>query len=507
MPIPFRRLLLAGDRRAAVAVQTGLVFGFVLSPLIALVMDVAGASNYRTRLSMAADASVLVAATTTANELMSDGSSQQDNSSTLAQKKQEAKRHGSKQGEQHLLTMAQDLLGTTSVETKVDPTTSQAPVVNVTYDGSKVVATADVSAGYPTFFAPVWKLLCAACGDGTLKVHVTATAEAYTQPFVDIQLVLDTSESMNIAATTADIANLRTLTAQGAEGSCAFACHSNGGPGANYWQMVQDWNANPAAYMQANPKLPVFPTGPIKLRSGVLRDAVGTMVTAMQAQSANGRNRLGIATFGNEDRNTRDWTVQSPDGKAPITGWYKQIFGGTSGTVPLKGSAQVPALSASSDFAGAAAVLSTLDPPLSDRHDASTNLDSVVKAVAQAMPPSGDGSSPDQSRKFVFLVTDGMTDWEYPYGGNRVIAGINASACQDLKNKGITVAVLYTEYVRDDSMWWWWPSTNQSFSGLESGLQACASPNFYFKASTTDIAATLNTMLSTALAQGASLTF
>jgi Flp pilus assembly protein TadG len=484
MPTPLSQSSLARDCRGVVAIQTAVIMSLILMPLIALAVDFERVYTLKTRLDAAADSAVLLAASVIANELMG----QTPDGTTVSS--QQAQLDGIKAADDRFAALEGDIVQSTEASGIVF-----TPAVTVV--GTQITVSSQYSATPKTMFVHYW-------GSSLSHVGGLATAALHTLPYIDIQLVVDTSESMNIGATQADIQNLKLLTAQSPEPNCAFACHTTSIQNENYWQMVQDWNANPASYRQNNPNLPTYPSGSISLRSQVLRDAVGAMISAMQTQQAGGRYRLGIGTFGNENSSTQLWSVQSPNGSAPITGWFNQVFGGTSGNAPLPGGGSVPALGASSDFATAAAQVAALDPPLSTRHDTSTDLNSVVKQVAQQMPASGTGADQAHAQKFVFLVTDGMIDWNYAQG--RYIGGLDPTVCSDLKAKGITVAVLYTEYVRDNSMWWWWWGTDQSFSSLEPALQSCASPNFYFKASTTNIGTTLSTMLTVATGNGATLT-
>jgi hypothetical protein len=82
---------------------------------------------------------------------------------------------------------------------------------------------------------------------------------------------------------------------------------------------------------------------------------------------------------------------------------------------------------------------------------------------------------------------------------------MNSSACTSLKNKGVTVAVLYTNY--DPLSDTRYTQMVQPFvNNVIPALTACASPNFFFQA---DSASSINTamqqMFALALQQSAHL--
>lgn len=131
-----------------------------------------------------------------------------------------------------------------------------------------------------------------------------------------------------------------------------------------------------------------------------------------------------------------------------------------------------------------------------------THIDVALNTLNSTIVNVGNGSSSTNTQPFVFLVTDGAQDPQtkgVPNGGwsgtNHATVLNNSSevsypnACQTLKNRGIIVGVLYIPYQTISPV-------NSSFAGDEddyannnipnipASLQACASPNFFFTAST-----------------------
>jgi Flp pilus assembly protein TadG len=152
----------------------------------------------------------------------------------------------------------------------------------------------------------------------------------------------------------------------------------------------------------------------------------------------------------------------------------------------------------------AAANLSTLlDTNMnSNLGSGGTHIDVALNSMNSTIVNVGDGSSSTNTQPFVFLVTDGAQDpqskgvpngsWS---GSNHATVLNNSSqvsypnACQTLKSRGIIVGVLYIPYQPISPV-------NTTFAGNEDtyannnipnippSLQACASPNFFFTAST-----------------------
>jgi hypothetical protein len=117
----------------------------------------------------------------------------------------------------------------------------------------------------------------------------------------------------------------------------------------------------------------------------------------------------------------------------------------------------------------------------------------------------------------VFLITDGSQDCQTQSGGNwsgdagcspysNSATTLNAATlCTPLKNRGITVAVLYIPYgqivdpnssfANDEDGY-----ANSNIANIPASLQACASPNFFYTANTpADITSALITMFEQAV--------
>jgi len=147
-----------------------------------------------------------------------------------------------------------------------------------------------------------------------------------------------------------------------------------------------------------------------------------------------------------------------------------------------------------------------------------THIDVALNSMNTTITSVGNGSASTNTQPFVFLVTDGAQDPQMkgvPNGGwsgsNHATVLNDASqvsfpnACQTLKSRGIIIGVLYIPYQpispvnasfagdEDDA-------ANNNIINISPSLSTCASPNFFFTASTpADIDAALQKMFKQSL--------
>jgi hypothetical protein len=121
----------------------------------------------------------------------------------------------------------------------------------------------------------------------------------------------------------------------------------------------------------------------------------------------------------------------------------------------------------------------------------------------------GAGTSPTDTKPFVFLVTDGAQNFQtccnFSGSNSATVMPTGASGyCKALKDRGIIISVLYIPYQTIQN-----PTTifsnedgvaNANIANIPGSLQDCASPNFYFVANTpADIATALTKMFNQAI--------
>jgi len=152
----------------------------------------------------------------------------------------------------------------------------------------------------------------------------------------------------------------------------------------------------------------------------------------------------------------------------------------------------------------------------------------VAKSSGANIIPSsmiGSGLSSGSPLPFVFLITDGAQDYQYQHGNADWTGSNNAQVmeypgspapsfngvsywaapgatdaqCNAIKNQGITLAILYIPYVAIPNPTTVWNdedgAANNNIQYIPTSLQSCASPGFYFEASSpTAIAQALQQM-------------
>jgi Flp pilus assembly protein TadG len=347
----------------------------------------------------------------------------------------------------------------------------------------KLTSTVQVTATVPTTIMEI-------LGWNIMTVTASSVASNGLPTFMDFYLLLDNTPSMGLPATQADITTLVNGTTKYASTGglgCAFACHDIGSS-------------------QSDPKNSAFDNfyatakalGVTK-RIDVMAGAASQMMsTAIADQTVNNQFRAAIYTFGT-------WGSTSPpsDVAKQVTNNYapNQVIGLTT------------------DLAGAATAATQIDLMTVNKNnensDRATNFDSMLPAINNLIPTPGTGMSANSRQALLFIVSDGMADEVDPgnclgnliSGQSRCIEPINTALCTAIKNRGIRIAVLYTEYLTlavppakgSDS----WSQSNVMpwVQDVAPAMQACASPNLYWKVTPNeDITSAMNKLFEQAIA-------
>jgi len=154
-----------------------------------------------------------------------------------------------------------------------------------------------------------------------------------------------------------------------------------------------------------------------------------------------------------------------------------------------------------------------------------THFENAFSSMNSLITSVGTGTGPSNALPYVFIITDGSQDYQTQWGGNWGSENWSATSavpyqnsattippnsvtstdyCATLKNRGITIAVLYVPYQPISD-----PSTifanedgyaNNNIPNIPAALQSCASTNFFYAASTpADINSALVSMLEQAI--------
>jgi Flp pilus assembly protein TadG len=426
------------DRKGTVSV----VFALSLLPMIFLVgmgMDFTSAAQKRARLNSAADAAALAAVTPA---LMTQ-------SNTAA------------------TTAATNLFNAQAANIK--GATISAPTVSVTNAGLVRTVTVSYTGTSTNTFPNIFALLMKSSAT-TWPIAGTSTATSYSAPNINFYLLLDNSPSMAIAATTAGINTMVANTS--AQGGCAFACHET----------------NPSADGLGNPNGEDNYTLAVNLgvttRIQNMATATSTLMNnASAAESSNEATyKIAIYTFNYNGLTT----VYAPAG-APSSN-----------------------LSSAATAAAGIDVLEVCSNSYltcsNDNNDTDTNFETAMTAINTLMPSPGTGASNSTPQEVLFIVSDGVDDevnsssCAQTLDGTRCQQPFNTAMCTTIKNRGIMIAVLYTEYLPLPTNSWYNTYVAPYQATLGTNMQNCASPGLYFEITTDgDITAAMQTLFQLAI--------
>lgn len=444
----------ARDRKANVAI----IFALTIVPIIFLLgmtLDFTQALRKKEQLDAAADAAA-IAAVRPAMLMQSD---------TVAQATANA----------IFMSVANSLSGLTATPT---------PTITVTDSGLQRTVAVSYNAASLNNFPKV--LL----NSTSWPISGSATAQAASAPNMNWYLLMDDSPSMGIGATATDISNLITATAPSKQPAssaqnCGFACHET----------------NIAHDGGTQDNLTIARNKGITLRIDLVANALNQLLTTwtacpqagvsggvMQCMSAlnNTTYKAALYTF-DVGLNTLA-TLTTP----------------TSAGTKISNIALMPVFYQNCVFSGCTST-STTNPTT----DYGTDIAGALTSLNGIMPAPGLGSNAagDTPQEVIFLVTDGVEDKivsnasacpnANPTGlapNKRCQQPLDTTACTAIKNRGIKIAILYTEYLQliassttgiqtTDSWYMSWvdpyDEPASSTGKIAQNLQACASPGFF----------------------------
>jgi Flp pilus assembly protein TadG len=281
-------------------------------------------------------------------------------------------------------------------------------------------------------------------GRSTLSIAGSSQSTASVPPNIDFYLLLDNSPSMAIAATTAGINTMVAATPD----QCAFACHESDTAPLDYYGLARILG--------------------VTLRMDLVAQATQNLMSTAQstASSTNAAYRAAIYTF-NIGFNT-------------ITSLTSSLSSAKS----------------------QAANIEIYEVPYQNwNNDTITDYTDAMNEINTIMPNPGNGTNVkgDTPQEVLFIVTDGVED--ETVGGNRVQSLMNPSYCTTIKNRGIRIAVLYTQYLPLPTNAWYNSYIAPFQPNIGSNMQSCASPGLFFQVTTDqDISTAMIALFDTAVA-------
>ena len=410
----------------------------------------------------------------------------------------------------------------------------------VTKTGIKLAASVTFTADVPVTFLKV-------IGYQKLSVTGLSSSAATLPPYLDFYLTLDTSGSMGLASTPGEQTRLSQVNPDNYRQyptGCVFACHFEPKNSACTNTGTQGYPTNNACLGYAISR--VSQTGYKNLLENTTVSS--TYPAGKRFKSTTVRDGLpdslytNLTTVSSCDTAGTDSCVQL---RADAVGYaVNQLFITANASMKVTNQFRIglypfirylyayfPLTSSINGSPTTPGTINYAAAKLATQLDTNTNaslgsggthittaLTSVNSLISGGSGAVGDGSTPSTPQPYVFLVTDGAQNNQVKGVPNGSWSGSNhattidnqgalstVSQCETLKGRGVIVSVLYIPYQKIDPV-------NTSFAGNEgtyannniayipASLQKCASPGFFYTASSpAEITAALNAMFNHAL--------
>jgi hypothetical protein len=334
----------------------------------------------------------------------------------------------------------------------------------------------------------------------------SATAQASSAPNMNFYLLMDDSPSMAIGATTTDIQNLITATKNqpSSSANCGFACHET------------HPSSDPGATSTSVDNLMIARNKGITLRIDLVTSAVNQLLNSWSNCPQSGVSGGVMQCMSALNHTTYKAALYTFD-----TG-LNTLQSLTSPTTAGLAVSNIQLMKVDHQNCVVSGSCTT---------DYGTDIASALSNINSIMPNPGLGSNSagDTPQEVVFLVTDGVED--------KIVSGalacpnaslapnkrcqqpLDTTMCTTIKNRGIRIAILYTEYLQlispplkvTDNWYMTWinpyDTPTSSTGQIAQNLQACASPGLFSDVQTGgDISAALTNLFIKVASSTASLT-
>jgi Flp pilus assembly protein TadG len=486
------------DRRANVAVITALS----MLPMIAAVgcvIDFTTASMIKTKLQAAADAASLAAVSinssvlATAQAMTSNGTV--SGGSTFATNFFNANLAASPQN-----------VGYTNL----------TPTATVTLTNSTMTAAVSFTAQVPTYFMGV-------LGYKNVTVSGSSTASYSFPSYISFYMMLDVSGSMSFPSTIAEQSRLQAVNPDNYSqypSGCTFACHftaqgacAQSGQEANVppSKYTSTYNPSPGGYCQGfnisrlgtTPATCTSTTNCSNITPSSINwsnsevSSCATAGTSSCIQLRADAVGYAVSQLLSYASSSELITNQFQVGLYPF---IQNLYTYSAMTTNLTGSIAT----------AAANLASLLDTGAnSSLGSGGTHFENAFNSMNSLISSVGTGRSSSSPLPYVFIVTDGSQDYQtqwnggwssqnwsptsaVPYQNSATVIPPNSVTstdyCTKMKNRGITIAVLYIPYETIQNATTFASSediyANNNIPNIPAALKTCASPNFYYTADT-----------------------
>lgn len=508
------------DCRGAVAV----IFGLSVVPLamvVGLATDYSFYVKVQSQLNLAAD--------TAAMQAVRVASEVNGSNMTLVQYQAAVQAAGQQAGQQWFQAQMGNLVNGSVPASNI--------AINVSYNpnGSRFTSNVSYTGTVPTNFGALFRV-------ASLNIGGVATA-VISNSYVEVLMLLDTSSSMLIPSTSADIARLEGVTpcsTIGIDGGHQMIDWYNwdyfGNYGYAYFSNANavppplapvngncdaSFTGDPAACTYAPAMANVSPAnawlctnnGGYPYRSGSQTYYLAQAPCAFACHSSTSNNDFyGLAKSLNPPIQLRLDVVQSAAANVITALQAKEVETDQFSVGVYAFNANMSAVwpssgEATSDLATAQSKTQNLPTPVTPPSNVgNTDFPTSIKALNQNVSAAGDGTTPATPLKNLFIVTDGINDLPVANATPGLMtSATNEQLCALFWAKGFNVYVLYTPYL---------PLPNQKYQGQVAqyveptansanvaALKACARypANFYVASDPAAINTAMQTMLAAAL--------
>jgi Flp pilus assembly protein TadG len=413
----------------------------------------------------------------------------------------------------------------------------QAATMSGVTSATPTIGGSDVTAGtvvtrtvIVSYTAKSQNVFASLLGMPTMTISGSSTAKASTAPNIDFYLMLDTSPSMEIAATSAGMTALENGTSEidPADRSCAFGCHEsapsdltpNNASNCTHTDPATGHSTTQCQFLTSSyQQIPCTTNGSyadgtsfttsstfpesgrdfydlsrcmgVVLRIDLLNTATQNLMTSASAAATTYHSTYRMALYltdfnqANPANDLNLYTLQSLTSNLALA----KTQAATIGSMEMYQNNHL----VSGD----------------SNQDMDTYLDSDLISMNTTMPAPGNGTNNagDKPQEVLFIVTDALDD----EGSPRTYPPMdwNGTNCAAIKARGIRIAVLYTTYVPFPG---WYvsnvqpnlptglppklpPTTPVGSDPMALAAQQCASPGLYYEVNTDgDISAALQAL-------------
>lgn len=388
-----------------------------------------------------------------------------------------------------------------------DATSASNPTVTIA-SSTNVTMTRTVTV---TYSAASTNMFGGILGAQTLPINGSVTADATNAPYINFTLLMDVSPSMLLPSSSAGLSAIRSATSTSyMSQGCAFACHTQNphsdniyvrnSAGKDIWLDTPSGNWCPLtktdstyvyctsgtkytksqgqyadSYWLTRNYTALLGGDNITLRIDEEEKAAQDLIPFASEMAYNSQVTYKMQLF------TYDWT--HPGASHPVNTITTAMT-----NVDDMDSSDIP------DFYAAQDNWYLNNCPTSSfcNSDRGSEVHNALVRINSVMPDPGTGATEASPQSVLFIITDGMAD--EIYNGNRWNREWNAqdlADCTTIKNRGIRIAILYTEYLPESLTGDSWSQSNVAphLSKVEPALKSCASARtdgsrLYYKVTT-----------------------